>query len=77
MRSIRLGERFFYFSPSAFCLRQKPPPSEREGIRVVETPTPTTGRRVVAPYARNGISMVGRGLAPAVSAPSERGLSNA
>ena len=30
-------------------------------------PAPTTGRRDADPYARNGISMVGRGLAPAVN----------
>ena len=31
------------------------------------------GRRLGAPCARNGISMVGRGLAPAAYAPSRRG----
>ena len=41
MKTEKREERFFHFSPSGFCLQQKPPPSEREGIRGAESSPPT------------------------------------
>ena len=34
----------YFLSPSVFCLRQKPPPYEREGMRGAESSPPTNGR---------------------------------